>query len=192
MGYLSLAMATAAKGTTIVHSFEPEDVNAERFLQNMALNKRNNVQLHRCAVSNIDGTLRLYLSKDMNAGTHSTVYNPDNVSSQFIEIASTTLDSFSSTHSLKRMDLVKIDVEGAEFDVLRGAETILRTLRPCVVLELSDALQKAHGTTCRQIKEFMVERGYAAYTIADDGTPAPSALDAPHMNDNVVFLPLRD
>ncbi|MBU3699609.1 MAG: FkbM family methyltransferase [Candidatus Kapabacteria bacterium] len=192
MGYLTLAMATAAGRATTVHSFEPEDVNAKRFLENMTLNNLSNVHLHRCAVSNVDGTLRLYLSKDMNAGTHSTVYNPDNVSTDFIEIPSTTLDSFSTTHGLQRMDLVKIDVEGAEFDVLRGAETVLRTLRPCVILELSDALQKAHGTTCRQIKQHMADRGYSAFTIADDGTPVPSALDALHMNDNVVFLPLQD
>jgi FkbM family methyltransferase len=191
MGYLSLAMATAANGTTIVHSFEPEDVNATRFLENVSMNALTNVHLHRSAVSNIEGMLRLYLSKDQNAGTHSTVYNPDNVSTDFVEIPSTTLDAFAAAQNLQHVHLIKIDVEGAEFDVLRGAENLLRTMHPCVILELSDALQTAHGTTCRQIKQFMADCGYVAFTINDDGSLVHSSIDAPHMNDNVVFEQTR-
>jgi hypothetical protein len=38
----------------------------------------------------------------------------------------------------------------------------------------------------------MVEHNYSAYTIADDGTPIPSGLDDPHINDNVLFIPNHD
>lgn len=188
MGYLSLAMATAAEGTTTVHAFEPESVNAERFAENVALNGLRNVSLHRTAVSNVDGMLRLYLSNDRNAGTHSTIANSSNVSDEFVEIPSTTLDSFAAAQALERLDLIKIDVEGAEFDVLRGADRVLRTLRPCVILELSDALQQQRGMTSKDIKVFMADRGYSAYAINDDGTLVASAPDATHINDNVVFL----
>ncbi len=192
MGYLTLAMATSAGGSTSVHSFEPESVNADRFEENMQLNGCRNVRLHRTAVSNRDGMLRLYLSNDRNAGTHSTIAGSTNVSGEFIEIPSTTLDSFAREQSLHRLDLIKIDVEGAEFDVLQGGESVLRTLRPCVILELSDALQNSRGMTCRDIKMYMSQRGYAANTIAENGTPVPSGLDDPHINDNVLFIPNHD
>jgi len=189
MGYLSLAMATSAGRTTAVHAFEPEDMNAARFQENMALNSISNVTLHREAVSNIEGTLHLFLSKTANAGTHSTVYNERNVTEESIQIPATTLDAFVRTWSIERVDLIKVDVEGAEFEVLQGADHVLRTFRPRVILELSDVLQADRGMSSRQIKEFMVERGYAPFTIADDGAAVPSALDAPHVNDNVVFIP---
>jgi hypothetical protein len=101
------------------------------------------------------------------------------------------LDAFAAAQNLKHVHLIKIDVEGAEFDVLRGAENLLRTMHPCVILELSDALQTAHGTTCRQIKQFMADCGYDAFTINDDGSLVRSSMDAPHMNDNVVFEQTR-
>lgn len=189
MGYLSLAMATSAQRQTVVHAFEPEDQNAARFLENMALNSITNVQLHREAVSNVEGTLQLFLSKTANAGTHSTLYNERTVTEESIQIPAITLDAFVRKHGLQRLDLIKVDVEGAEFEVLQGADHVLRTLRPRVILELCDTLQIERGLSSRQIKEFMVERGYSPYTIADDGAPVPSPLDEPHVNDNVLFIP---
>jgi FkbM family methyltransferase len=192
MGYLSLAMATSAGRTTLVHAFEPEDINAARFRENMALNNIENVQLHREAVSNIEGTLHLFLSKTANAGTHSTLYNERTVTEESIQIPATTLDAFARATNLPRLDLIKVDVEGAEFEVIQGADSVLRTYRPRVILELCDRLQIERGLSSRQIKEFMVERHYSAYTIADDGTPIPSGLDDPHINDNVLFIPNHD
>jgi FkbM family methyltransferase len=192
MGYLSLAMATSAGRQTAVHAFEPEDINAARFRENMALNNIQNVQLHREAVSNIEGTLHLFLSKTANAGTHSTLYNERTVTEESIQIPATTLDAFARATNLPRLDLIKVDVEGAEFEVIQGADSVLRTYRPRVILELCDRLQIERGLSSRQIKEFMVERHYSAYTIADDGTPIPSGLDDPHINDNVLFIPNHD
>ena len=189
MGYLSLAMATCAGRKTIVHAFEPEDINAARFSENMTLNKIQNVQLHREAVSNVEGMLQLFLSKTANAGTHSTLYNERTVTQESIQIPATTLDAFARHHDLQRLDLIKVDVEGAEFEVLQGADNVLRIYRPRVILELCDRLQIERGLSSRQIKEFMLERNYSAYTIADDGTPVPSGLDDLHINDNVLFIP---
>lgn len=189
MGYLSLAMATSAGRTTVVHSFEPEDANAARFRENMALNDIQNVHLHREAISNVEGMLQLFLSKTDNAGTHSTLYNERTVTEKSIQIPATTLDAFARHHALQRLDLVKVDVEGAEFEVIQGADYVLRTFRPRVILELCDRLQVERGLSSRQIKEYMIERNYSVYTIADDGTPVPSGLDDPHINDNVLFIP---
>lgn len=188
MGYLSLAMATSANRTTIVHAFEPEDHNAARFAENMSINSISNVHLHRQAVSNVEGSLRLYFSKTDNAGTHSTLYNERTVTEEFVTIPATTLDAFVQSSGIKRVDLIKVDVEGAEFEVLQGADHVLRTFRPRVILELCDALQIERGLSSRQIKEFMAERGYSAYIIADDGSEQPSDFDAPHINDNVLFI----
>lgn len=189
MGYLSLAMATSANRRTVVHAFEPEDHNASRFLDNMALNSISNVYLHREAVSNVEGSLQLFLSKTSNAGTHSTLFNERTVTAESIRIPATTLDAFVRTQGLERVDLIKIDVEGAEFEVLQGADHVLRQYRPHVILELCDILQEERGLSSRQVKEFMAERGYAAFALADDGTPLPITLDTPHGNDNVLFIP---
>ncbi len=188
MGYLTLAMATAANRQTIVHSFEPEDQNAARFRENISLNDLSNVTLHQTAVSTVDGVMKLYLSNDRNAGTHSTLYIESNVSTEFIEIPSVRLDSFIQQESLPTVDLVKIDVEGAEVDVIEGARFVLENHRPIVIMELSDHLQQARGQTCREFKQFMATLGYAPYFINEDGTLRSCPMDAPHVNDNIVFV----
>ena len=188
MGYLTLAMATAASSKTIVHSFEPEDQNAARFRENIALNALSNVTLHQTAVSTVDGALKLYLSNDRNAGTHSTVYIESNVSTEFIEIPSVRLDSFVRQHALQPVDLIKIDVEGAEVDVIEGARSVLQHHRPIVIMELSDHLQQARGQTCTEFKQSMATLGYAPYFINEDGTLRSCPMDAAHVNDNIVFV----
>jgi len=188
MGSLTLAMATAASSKTIVHSFEPEDQNAARFRENIALNALSNVTLHQTAVSTVDGALKLYLSSDRNAGTHSTVYIESNVSTEFIEIPSVRLDSFVRQHALQPVDLIKIDVEGAEVDVIEGARSVLQHHRPIVIMELSDHLQQARGQTCTEFKQSMATLGYAPYFINEYGTLRSCPMDAAHVNDNIVFV----
>ncbi|MEY2720019.1 MAG: hypothetical protein RLZZ273_1385 [Bacteroidota bacterium] len=188
MGYLTLAMATSADRQTVVHSFEPELNNAERFRENIKLNDLTNVTLHQTAVSTVDGMLKLYLSNDRNAGTHSTVYIESNVSTEFVEIPSVRLDSFVNTHRLTSIDMIKIDVEGAEIDVINGAINVLIEHKPIIITELSDRLQQARGQTCREFKELMLDYGYQAYSINDNGTLQPCPLQAQHVNDNIVFV----
>lgn len=190
MGYLSLAMATAADRRTVVHAFEPESNNAARLRENVALNSLNNITLHQTAVSTVDGSLKLYLSNDRNAGTHSTVYIESNVSSEFVEIPSVTLESFAREKRFSSIDLIKIDVEGAEIDVINGALTVLKQHKPLVIMELSDHLQQARGQTCMEFKEFMASYGYSAYFINENGTLRACPIDAAHINDNIVFLHL--
>lgn len=188
IGYLTLVMATADGGTTSVYSFEPEKNNIARFLRNMELNNLKNVTLLPKAASEHPGTIRLYLSADANAGTHSTVFVEGNVSERFIEIPCTTIDLEMDQQQVNRLDLMKIDVEGGEIDVLHGASETLQRFHPVVIAELSDVLQQARGTTCKEFKQKMVELGFNSYTINEDGSLVPSALDAPHPMDNVVFV----
>ncbi len=195
MGYLTLAMATAADRSTIVHSFEPEGNNAKRFRENIQLNGLTNVTLHQTAVSTVDGALKLYLSNDRNAGTHSTVYIESNVSTEFVEIPSVRLDTFANSQNLSSIDMIKIDVEGAEIDVINGAIGVLAHHKPIVITELSDHLQQARGQTCTEFKELMQKYGYTPYSINDNGTLRSCPMQAPHVNDNIVFVhtdsPLR-
>ncbi|MEN9795264.1 MAG: hypothetical protein RLZZ150_241, partial [Bacteroidota bacterium] len=67
-------------------------------------------------------------------------------------------------------------------------EETLKTLRPIVLMELSDALQESRGFSTVEFKTLMKNYGYSAFTIADDGSLVPSRIDQRHAMDNVVFL----
>jgi len=188
IGYLTLAMATSSNSTIEVHSFEPESHNLERLRTNVSLNPGVNVSIIEKAASNVDGMLRLYLSHDHNSGTHSTIPNGVNVSTNFVEIPSVTLDSYAAAKNIQRLRLIKIDVEGGELEVIKGAQKILRELKPIIIMELSDALQAARGFSTHEFKRLLLADEYNSFTINDWGRLVASNVEATHAMDNVVFV----
>lgn len=188
IGYITLAMATLAPGKVTVHAFEPEPLNIQRLRNNIALNPGVDVRIVEKAVSDSNGAIRLYLSKDHNAGTHSTISGGTNVSDDYVEIPAVTLDTYVRDQNIAALRLMKIDVEGGEYEVIKGAHETLTSLRPIVLMELSDALQESRGFSTVEFKKLMKQFGYSAYTIADDGGLVPSSDEQRHAMDNVVFL----
>lgn len=189
IGYLSIVMATSADRKTRVLSFEPESDNIQRFKTNTSLNGLTNVNLVEQAVSDRIGSIRLYLSSDSNAGTHSTIKENTNVSDRYVDIPCTTIDAEVEQRGLQRVDLIKVDVEGGEIDVIKGAINTLKNYQPVVITELGDALQKARGLSTDEFKLFLQEHGFHCYIINEDGTLSESPVGTFHLMDNVVFVP---
>lgn len=70
----------------------------------------------------------------------------------------------------RRVALVKLDVDGFECDVLRGATKLLRDARPIFVMELAPHVLEEHGTSLEELLSFFVPNGYAFY---DERTSKP-------------------
>jgi len=94
-----------------------------------------NVECFECAVSDIDGVADLYLS-GANVGTHSLVRK---MSDTTIRVKTITLTSLLKE---KVADLVKVDVEGAEWRVLKGAENVMGNIKRWLI-ELHDLTRKS-------------------------------------------------
>jgi FkbM family methyltransferase len=78
-------------------------------------------------------TARLYLSDNDCSASIVAGFRPPRGQ---VEVPMTTLDRFAAEWGLEGVDLVKIDVEGAEHKVRRGAEQVLRRHRPVIVCEV--------------------------------------------------------
>lgn len=102
-----------------VRAFEPNPVTADVWRWNVP---NPNATLERCALGNRSGAVGLALQEGHTGHTRIDGDGP---------IPIETLDSF----DLKDVDLIKIDVEGYELDVVKGAEQTLRRCRPVVVVE---------------------------------------------------------
>lgn len=186
MGYLSLAMATTGAG---VVAFEPEAANIARLHANIALNDARHITVIEKAVSDHDGEIRLYLSKDNNAGTHSTIAAVGNVSEEYVTIPCVRLDTYlASAGAHHSVDLIKIDVEGGEREVISGALETLQRDSPILIMEMSDALQEARGYSTREFKAMLADLGYSSFTLNDNGSLQPSDVSHSHVMENVVFV----
>jgi len=117
-GYYTLIAASAVGDKGKVFAFEPEPSNYSLMLKNVQLNNHRNVIPIQKAVTNITGTIKLFLAED--ASGHSIVGS----GRPSIMVESVTLDDYFSLTE-QPIDIVKIDVEGAENAVLQGMRRII-------------------------------------------------------------------
>lgn len=115
----------AAKGAR-VYAFEPTSLTYSVLLTTVKLNGFNRIIPIKKGLGDVDGYLPMALDPQ-NSGANSISFSR---SSDIEEIEITTIDSFVSSHNLKRVDFIKADIEGAERAMLLGAKETLRTYAP--------------------------------------------------------------
>ncbi len=124
-----------------VYAFEPSPVTFGHLQSNLEANGAANVDACNLAVGDSVGTVRFHDFSFYSAGSFSSdegsLLSSESYGSESFEAATTTLDDFVAEHGLDRVDLVKVDVEGAEMSVLAGAGKTLATYRPATVLEFN-------------------------------------------------------
>lgn len=135
-----------------VHAFEPDPGNVETIRGNVALNGFANVAVHGIALSDRDGTAALYRSSV--SGWHSLLSGLEHRDSDVIRVPVARLDSF----ALQRIDMIKIDVEGAEAAVLDGAREAIARHRPVILLDTHPSL----GADLARLRAFFDGLGYDA------------------------------
>lgn len=126
IGFFTLLAARLVGEKGIVLSFEPEPASFSLLTKSVERNNFDNVKLFQRCISNLDGQRQLHLSVTHNKGLHSIATDLGGPS---IPVQSVRLDTVASGLRIGSIDLLKIDVEGAEPEVLEGAERLLSESR---------------------------------------------------------------
>jgi FkbM family methyltransferase len=92
-----------------------------------------------------------------------------------------SLDSVLAELADRPVQLVKLDVDGFECDVLRGATTLLREVRPVFVMELAPYVLEERGTSLDELLSYFIPNGYKFYDERTDKLLPSSALDLHRM-----------
>lgn len=126
----------ARNSSNKVIAIEPEKNNFSFLEKNIALNKlKNTICINKGAYSAMT-KLPFYFS-GKGEGTHSILKQDENREEIFIPVD--TLDNIVSQFGiLQKINLIKIDAEGAEFEVLKGAKNILKNDHPSLIIEIWD------------------------------------------------------
>lgn len=143
-----------------VYAFEPEPQSFALLEENVRLNGTGNVQAFREAIAGQAGMLSLYTATGLS-GQHRTAGRVSVAAAAPILVPAITLAQAFERLSIERCDFLKIDCEGAEYEILfaAGEETLARTVH--IAMEYHDAITPhAHGELVR----FLTERGFAART----------------------------
>lgn len=161
-GYFTLAARHCVGPAGRVVALEPDPRMAAELRGNMALNGIDNVRALEVAASESDGTAVLagYADADRNRGVSSLVAVPVGTAVSF-NVTTTSLDDLLDAHEIDDVDLVKIDVEGAEDLVLRGMKRGLAAGRYLqVLLELHPTQHPDADRLGAVVHARMSEAGY--------------------------------
>lgn len=177
-GYFSLLAADVGGPGSQVVAFEPNPRMRELLQQSLALNPAGQIELVPAACGDRSGSIALSVSPDPRNSGLSTVRDTFQQADQ-LTVPLLRLDDFCAERGIVP-DLVKVDVEGAEEMVLRGAEALLRESAPTYVICEVWADSRA------RVLDYMGTLGYVGYGIRSDGRLAPASEgDGPW--DNLCF-----
>jgi len=125
IGAYTIKAAREVSPSGLVIAVEPHEPNYQILLQNVRINNLKNVIPKRVALLDFRGTSELLVHRS-NVGGHSMEPVFDEVDVAYRErVNVTTLDILCKELGISRVDVLKIDVEGGEAEVLRGAQSVL-------------------------------------------------------------------
>jgi len=153
-----------AKKFRQVYCFEPNESNNRELRDTLIINGIRNAIVSQLAVSSTSGTAMMRMSSDYGHHTLETCHLTSVV--EWAPVATTTLDEFVDRNSIGTVDLLKIDVEGHELEVLRGAERLLQRRQVRVIIfEHSPVLLKANKHPVDEVANFLSEYDFRFSTF---------------------------
>jgi FkbM family methyltransferase len=153
IGYYTTLLARLVGPAGAVYAFEPEPENANRLRLNAEAYP--GVRIFPCAVSDHSGMARLYLSKG-NSGDH-RLFEIDGRAP--LEVPVVALDEMPELKD-KVIDFLKIDAQGSETKILRGARTLLaRSPRLKGIIEVAPIHLRQAGSSVAELLDLCAELG---------------------------------
>jgi FkbM family methyltransferase len=188
IGLHSLTMAGLVGPTGRVIACEPNPSVATSLRNNVGLNREREVTVLEVAVSDRDGPVELAApsNSDPNQG-RATLARARGEGWSRISVRGTTIDSLIGDLSLKSVALIKVDVEGFEAAVIRGASTVLQRHRPALVFEYSRSYWREAGASLAAIWENLTDHGYVRLYSISRRDMQPLGADPPDCE--VLALP---
>ena len=175
IGYFTMLSASLVGSSGSVTAIEPNPESAKLLEASRRANSFDNVSVLQVAAGRELGLLVLHGSYS-NAMTSAI---PDDAAAV---ITSTTVPSVKIDDLIpkdKKIDFVKIDVEGAEYNALLGASEMIKRCRPTIVSEFSpQTMPGISGVDGRQYLRFLLDFGYTISVIQPDGTLKDCGTDA--------------
>ena len=170
VGVFSRRFAELAPTCAIV-AFEPQSLPRAVFTLSGFLRKPKNILIVPCALGSASGLIELNVpikKKGSVAVGLAHIGDDKDLQERFVVkkevVLLARLDDVLRNMNLGPISFIKIDVEGGELDVLRGAEETLAFHRPTLLCEI-DGREERFGTTSAAFYDFLSERGYVAQSL---------------------------
>ena len=168
--YIGLHSVTMSRLFSRVHAFEPQQGIFKVLCGNLALNGCANVTTHNLALYDEVGEMQLAPLERQEVSVPMAGADPDyslisNAAALTYEIASDGAGTIRSMKlddfALEDVSLIKVDTQGSDLHVLRGAEATIRRCQPVILFEWERDLDEQHATTLEDFFAFFSSHDYA-------------------------------
>ncbi len=161
-GFTALCFAKLP-GVDKVLAFEPDPRNFNAAKVNLGLNDSLKVELIPSGLGSTRTTANLFTVNERNPGMNRLLKDATGLKVESEEIEIFTLDDVLKEKKTSTVGLIKIDVEGYELEVLRGAKETLAMFKPKLFIEVDDANLKALDSSAKELLEFLATVDYSCF-----------------------------
>ena len=186
-----------AKGQ--VYSFEATETTYNKLKQRLIQQKCRNVSAFHNAVYSENKQIEFNEFPEdysvWNSIGAPKMLNPDG-SGEYVPIVKTeiveaiSLDYFCQQHNIEKIDYLKIDVEGAESDVLQGASQLLKNQAvEFIQFEISQKMLEGLNRNAKSTFEILNKNGYECHRISSDGEIGEEVSDSNSFYENYIAFP---
>jgi len=174
LGGFTLVAASIVGPRGAVHAVEAAPETAALLRRSVDANPRLAIEIHEVALADAAGELEF---TTFEAGIGTASFAPQD-RGLVVRVPATTLDAL--TAPLERVDLVKLDVEGAELRALQGARRLLTERRPLLVIEFEPGHLARQGASAADVEALLTDAGYVGFDIVSgDGRTRFVELQSP-------------
>ena len=167
-GYFGVIAAKTIGPSGRVVLVEPQTRLRPVLAENLRLNDIANFVVEESAISDTAGTHTLHLAPDVNTGA-SGLSRGTRYRLRTQQVRTTTLSEVFAKHGIDRAELVKMDIEGYEYEAVFGSADLFRSRRlRALALEVHPSLLLRRGKDPAAIHQFLARCGYAADPNADN------------------------
>ena len=198
IGVYTLFLAKITGNPGNIHSFEPVDHIRTKLSSNLRLNNFTKVHINSFALGAQSEKQEMYAVKTgtYRGGTSTFVKNENVINmgeDKFdrIPVEIRSMDDYVKENNITQLDFIKIDVEGFEWDVLKGGSDTIKNLRPKMIIEY-DPLRHTSTDGTNDFLSFFMQHNYEVFeflAFGDDVVLMPYDFKKEPLHRNLFCLP---